>query len=200
MWKSAHAVFPIPTYIEHSAYALDACSARSADTILRKYHDRGWMFYETLDSEMETSVHSIQPRRRVGDKYTWKITFDNTALNCTQETTADDGGLDENVFEMQKVEAQNDRRFESIVKRHYKISTHSSLIRNSYLRHTYVGPESWSQFLDTQLQLVAEMRKSTTSSTSRPLQSGEIPNHGEVEVEDGDQITRTMLDTQEIQQ
>ena len=101
-WSTAYAVFPMPTFEEHKGYMLKPLSRKYMPALLHKWATRGWEFEQTLWPEEETATHSIQPRRRVGDRYTWTISFDITNFDLSQGSAADVDGCQNNVFEMRK--------------------------------------------------------------------------------------------------
>jgi hypothetical protein len=103
-WSSAYAVFPIPTFVHRKGYMLESLSHRSIHQHMRKWTTRGWEFDQMLWPGGGRSKHSIQPRRRKGDRSTSKISFDCTDLDEERVLGPDDNGIQNNVFEIQWVE------------------------------------------------------------------------------------------------
>ena len=155
-WSTAYAIFPVPTFMQHKGYMLEPLSNKFIRSILRKWGTRGWEFDQTLWPEEETDTHSFQPRRRVGDRYTWKISFDRANFDCSQGIAADDDGIQNNVFEMNQRKATSDDA-EGIIP-HYKINIDQSSLRSSVLRHEYVAPKSWKDFLAARLNRATRMQ------------------------------------------
>lgn len=93
-------------------------------------------------SEEKTASHSIQPRRRVGDRYTWTISFDITVFDISRGSAADDDGIRNNVFEMREESNTPDAHTEKAVVSHYHLNVDCTSFRSSVLRHTYVAPLS----------------------------------------------------------
>ena len=156
--------------MQHKGYILESFSRDVRPGLLRKWAERGWEFCWTLLPEEESVAHSIQPRRRLGDKYTWKIAFDATSLTCLQEATQDDAGMQNNVFEMRKVEASNDPYDETPVVLHYNIDIGCPSFRNPFLRNTYVAPQAWLLYVETHLDCTQPLHGLTELGLSNRYQ------------------------------
>lgn len=160
-WSRAYAVFPIPTFVHHKGHMLEDLSGKHLSPLLRKWATRGWEFDQTLWPEEETSTHSIQARRRVADKYTWKISHDTTDLRLPGARAEDDHGIGHNVFEMDKKGS------------HYLVGIGFPNFESPVLMHTYVVPTaSWFYFLDVRLRRAIYMQLLTKLDPSEWPESG----------------------------
>lgn len=156
-WCSAFAIFPIPTFVQHKCHMLKSLSDQCLHPILRKWAKRGWDFDQTLWDEEEPRASSIQRRRRVGDRYTWRMSLDTSNLPCSQMWIPQDYGIQNNVFEMEKMGASNARRDNLPTVPHYRTQIRCSEFRSPVLRHTYVVTPSWMEFIGRRLDRATYM-------------------------------------------
>ena len=85
-WNKAYSVFPLPTFILKTCYLLKSwneCTVNSAQVLSR----RGLNVQGVMWPEDNRRNHPIRRRRRIDDRYTWKIPFD--ARNVQTSTTPD---------------------------------------------------------------------------------------------------------------
>lgn len=158
-WCRAYAIFPIPTFVQLKGYMLESLSRVFVQSLLRKWAARGWEFDQTLWPEEETCFHSIQRRRRVGDRHTWKISFDISNFESLHMESPEDHGMRNNVFQMEKRRASiGDSWHTSPAVPHYEIDIGCSSFRSSVLRHKYVAPVRWMEFAGSRLDRAAYMQ------------------------------------------
>ena len=79
-WNKAYALFPQPSFIHHKTYMLKPISDYFGK-LVAKYDKRGWTSQALVWPEDEASHGSILDRRRVGDRFTWMIPFDNEGVH-----------------------------------------------------------------------------------------------------------------------
>ena len=97
-WNKAISIFPLPSFIHHKTYLLRGIDDRVAGE-LTKYSNRGWRTQPVLWPEEATSSHPIQATRRVGDKFSWTITFNTSDV---QKPDVPDTVLDHLCFSLRK--------------------------------------------------------------------------------------------------
>jgi len=101
-WNKAISIFPLPSFIHHKTYLLKALDDGNVGR-LTKYSDRGWRTQPVLWPEEATSSHPIQATRRVGDQFSWTITFNTSDV---QKPDVPDTVLDHFCFSIKKMEPQ----------------------------------------------------------------------------------------------
>ena len=79
-WNKAYAVFPQPSFLYHKTYLLMSMTDYFGK-LLSKYGERGWTVQDNLWPEDEASHKSMLEPRRLGDKWTWIIPFDQTGVS-----------------------------------------------------------------------------------------------------------------------
>ena len=102
-WNKAISIFPLPSFIHHKTYLLQAINDSSVGP-LTKYSNRGWRTQPVLWPEEATSSHPIQATRRIGDKFSWTITFDTSNV---QKSDVPDTVLDHLCFSLKKTSPQS---------------------------------------------------------------------------------------------
>ena len=71
-WNKAYSLFPKETLLEKKTFMLKPMDDYF-ETLLRKYVRRGWVFEEIVRREDHTPSSSIQPVRRLGDRFSWAV-------------------------------------------------------------------------------------------------------------------------------
>jgi hypothetical protein len=71
-WNKAYCLFPKETLLEKKTYFLKPMNDYF-ETLLRKYVRRGWVLEDIVRREDHTPNSSIQPVRRLGDRFTWTV-------------------------------------------------------------------------------------------------------------------------------
>ena len=102
-WNKAISIFPLPSFIHHKTYLLKAINDRFTGQ-LTKYSNRGWRTQPVLWPEEATSSHPIQATRRVGDKFSWTITFNTSDV---QKPDVPDTVLDHLCFSINQQRPQS---------------------------------------------------------------------------------------------
>lgn len=82
-WNKAYSIFPLITFIQYRGYLLQPLHDGSSPFI-SKYTRRGWKIQEIVWPEDWKVNHSIQPYRRIGDRYTWTISLDTSKVSWSQ--------------------------------------------------------------------------------------------------------------------
>ena len=74
-WNKAYAIFPLSTFVHRKTYLSKPLDGRIGP-LLANCSRRGWKSQQTLWFEEEGLSHPIRPLRRIGDCFTWAISFD----------------------------------------------------------------------------------------------------------------------------
>lgn len=82
-WNKAYAIFPLLTFVHHKGYMLKPQSDHYTKP-LEKYSGRGWRFQEAMSPEDRIPNQPIQQERRVGDEFTWMISFDTSNVKWSK--------------------------------------------------------------------------------------------------------------------
>ena len=83
-WDKAYSVFAKDTLIDRKTYMLKLVDAYF-ETLLQKYNHRGWLLEETMWEEDRSPSSSIQPIRRMGDRFTWTISLPTENLKIPKQ-------------------------------------------------------------------------------------------------------------------
>ena len=146
-WNKAYAVFPQPSFLYHRTYLLTDMT-EYLGTLLSKYGERGWTTQDILWPEDEASHKSMLEPRRLGDKWTWIIPFDQTGVS---RSITPDPVLEFSTFNLEKREySQPNPGFYKI-----EVVEFTSLV----LKYHYISPEFhrktpnfWSAFAAPRLE------------------------------------------------
>ena len=71
-WNKAYAIFAHDTFLGQKTYMLKPMDTYF-ETLLRKYARRGWHWEEIMRPADHFPSTSIQPLRRLGDRFTWTL-------------------------------------------------------------------------------------------------------------------------------
>ena len=77
--NKAYALFPYSTFVHHKGYLLE-CVNEHVQTLLAKYERRGYKFQQVMSLAEEKAYHPMHRERRIGDRFTWVIPFDNDGV------------------------------------------------------------------------------------------------------------------------
>ena len=142
-WNKAYAIFPQPSFVYHRTYLLKDMTDHFGK-LLYKYGNRGWTSQGTLWFEDEASHKSMLEPRRLGDKWTWTIPFDQTGIS---RPSTPDSVLEFSTFDLRKqVHSQPNPG-------HYII--HAREFRSLVLKHHYVIPIKYSNKRDFWISFAA---------------------------------------------
>ncbi|KAK7887474.1 hypothetical protein LTR67_009894 [Exophiala xenobiotica] len=97
-WNKAYSLFPKETLLEKKTYMLKPMDDYF-ETLLRKYARRGWDLEEIVRREDHTPSSSIQPVRRLGDRFTWAVRLPMESL---EQSKRPDFVLEHSTFALEK--------------------------------------------------------------------------------------------------
>ncbi|MCJ1431534.1 hypothetical protein MMC27_000887 [Xylographa pallens] len=145
-WNKAISIFPLPSFIRYKTYLLKAIDDGTVGP-LTKYSNRGWRTQPILWPEEATSSHPIQATRRIGDKFSWTITFNTSNV---QKSDVPDTVLDHLCFSLKKISPQSSGEVA-----YYSIQ--ASLFISIVLKYeyTYIAEFDWPRDLDFFASFVA---------------------------------------------
>jgi hypothetical protein len=118
---TAYSVFPIPTFVHHSGYMLKSPERACMPPIMCKWETRGWEFHGPLQPEEDSPTHSFQRVRRIGDRFTWKISLGTPDLDLSSERVPPIDAIQHNAFGMGKVKASSREDESPPVFSHYEL-------------------------------------------------------------------------------
>ena len=135
--------------------------------LLAKYRRRGWSTSDVLWSEERESNPEIRMRRRIGDRYSWKISFNNTEIKSI--------GIPDTVFEQSEFRMLL-HKHKTHVAQNYKILApvfFSHVLRYQYICDThYIGSGTrnrfWHDFVGPRVDRMAEMECFQTEERKKP--------------------------------
>ena len=151
-WNKAYAVFPQPSFVHHRTYLLKNMTDHFG-RLLCKYGKRGWTSQGTLWLEDEASHKSMLEPRRLGDKWSWTIPFDQTGVS---RPSTPDSVLEFSTFDLDKQTHSQPNPG------HYIIQ--ARVFRSVALKYHYVIPtryrnerEFWIEFAAPKLESLSMM-------------------------------------------
>ncbi|KAJ9501151.1 hypothetical protein H2202_003709 [Exophiala xenobiotica] len=97
-WNKAYSLFPKETLLEKKTFMLKLMDDYF-ETLLRKYVRRGWDLEEIVRREDYTPSSSIQPVRRLGDRFTWTVRLPMESL---EQSKHPDFVLEHSTFALEK--------------------------------------------------------------------------------------------------
>jgi hypothetical protein len=140
-WDKAYAMFAKETFIEKKTYMLEGMSLQLVRQ-LRMYKKRGWLLEDELDEYDYESTTSLRHIRKVGDRFTWALSFPTTGV---ERSTQPDFVLEHATFGMTFFVETSGLRYSCI-----RICAH----RHVALKHTFFSfHESSRVWVDAQRRL-----------------------------------------------
>lgn len=168
-WNKGYSLFPLPTFIQHKGYILNDSDAGAVEG----FPQRGWNIQGVMWPEEKRCNHPIRERRRVGDRYTWIISFDTSNVEASKTP---DSVLEFASFNMDlSLSYDNTKPYDAKKEdvRYYAIEV--DILKSKVLKHTYCyGDVRLLNFLTPRLH-------SSTILEVRKLQPGQRPaNHDQI--------------------
>lgn len=82
-WNKAYSIFPLPTFVYHKTYLFRELDEYNAP-LIEKYRERGWLMQPLLSPEEKKASCPLLGERRVGDHFTWIISFNTDRVRRSQ--------------------------------------------------------------------------------------------------------------------
>ncbi|MCJ1348685.1 hypothetical protein MMC31_006918 [Peltigera leucophlebia] len=178
-WNKAYAIFPKSSFISHKGFLAHALDGNITDD----YSRYGWRIQDVQWGEDERGDKSFGLTRRVGDKYTWIISFDTTNVSWSPTP---DFVLEYAVFSIETYKLNRTGPFH-----YYGYKTSTGHRSTALLRYPYAIPGhhsggmqmpgfvSWVDFLNDRLGRLTPIEISKLAPANRPTNFAQILN-GEV--------------------
>ena len=160
-WNKAYALYPQSSFLHHKTYLLTPMNDHFGQ-LLAKYEMRGWIPQDILWPEDEALHSSILQDRRVGDRWTWIISFNNTGVDYPEMP---DSVLEYSTFCLKKVQCpylgyytSNVLGFDSLVLKYEYTNAVNRELRSGF----------WSTSAGPRLERLSLLGLFKTPRSSRP--------------------------------
>jgi hypothetical protein len=159
-WNKAYAIFARDTFLDHKTYMLKPLD-RYFETLIRKYNQRGWLWEEIMRPEDHDPSTSIQPIRRLGDRFSWTIPLSTQDVERPQQP---DLVLEYSSFTLRPRRSRSRPATAS-----YLLSTES--FQHIALNYRFVRPGrlDWTSFLADRLYSYANLALLAMKPEDRPV-------------------------------
>ena len=168
-WNKAYAIYPLLTFIQHKGYLLHDVNDHIAG-LLNKYCKRGWKHQSTAwPEEEQRENHPMRSSRRVGDRYTWKISLGTS--NVTRSQIPDD------VIEYSSFSC-DETRSNTTLGQEAAYIVHADYLNAQTLRYRYLwGSWNWMTWLVLRTDKLTLLEVAKLNPSDRPDPVFQRPLH-----------------------